>query len=72
MKLGPFNIWLGHIPHFRFKYLPKFSFFSGGSYWKFTISWFKYFLELSGPRRNNNAYKVISSKELYKILKEQK
>jgi hypothetical protein len=72
MKIGPLNIWLGYIPTFRFRYFPRFSFFNGGCYWKITISWFKYFLELSGTKRDNTVYKEVTSEELDKILKELK
>ena len=70
MKIGPLNIWFGWVPLFHLKACPCFSFFNGGKYWKFGIYWFKYLLELSGPKSDKTIYKKVTSEELDKILKE--
>lgn len=72
MKIGPINIWFGYIPVFELRLLPRFSFFNGGGYWKFSISWLKYLLEFSGPKRDNTVYKKVTSQELDKILRDLK
>jgi hypothetical protein len=72
MKIGPINIWFDWIALFPLKAYPKFSFFNGGKYWKFSIYWFKYLLEFSGPKRDKTVYKKVTSEELDKILKDLK
>ncbi len=72
MKIGPINIWFDWVPLFTSKPIPQFSLFNGGKYWKFSIYWFKYLLEFSGPKRDNIVYKRVTPEELDKILKELK
>ena len=72
MKIGSINIWFDWVPLFNSKPVPQFSFFNGGKYWKFSIYWFKYLLEFSGPKRDYIVYKRVTSEELDKILKELK
>ena len=72
MKIRSINIWFGRVPLFRTRVYPKFSSFDGGSYWKFSISWFKYLLEFSGLKHDNTIYKRTTSEELDKILKDLK
>jgi hypothetical protein len=72
MKIGSVNIWFDWVPLFTSKPIPQFSFFNGGKYWKFSVYWFKYLLEFSGPKNDNKIYKEVSKDELDKILKELK
>jgi len=72
MKIGPVNIWFDWVPLFHLRPYPKFSFFNGGKYWKFSIYFLKYLLEFSGPKSDNIIYKRVTSEELDKILKELK
>jgi hypothetical protein len=72
MKIGPINIWFDWVALFPLKPYPKFSFFNGGKYWKFSIYWFKYMLEFSGPKKDKTVYKKVTSEELDKILKDLK
>lgn len=70
MRICKINIWFGWVPLFHLKLYPKFSFFNGGKYWKFSIYWLKYLLEFSGPKRNNIKYKVVTKEEFDRVLNE--
>ena len=72
MKIGSINIWFDWVPLFDSKPIPQFSFFNGVKYWKFSVYWFKYLLEFSGPKRDIIVYKRVTSEELDKIIKELK
>lgn len=72
MKLGPINVWFGHMPYFNSRVLPRVSWFDGGSYWKFSFRWLRYLLEFSGPKKDKTVYKEISKEELDKVLKDLK
>lgn len=70
MRIYKLNIWFDWVPLFHLKAYPKFSFFNGKKYWKFSIYWLKYLLEFSGPKRDNINYKVVTKEELDRILLE--
>lgn len=70
MSMGKISIWFDWVPLFQMKVYPRFSFFNGGKYWKFSIYWLKYLLEFSGPKKDNTVYKQVTSEELDKILEE--
>lgn len=68
-NIGTLSVWAGRIPIFRKTYLPHFSYFDGGCYWKFSVLWFRFLLELSGPKQDNREYKEVSKKEIDRIIK---
>jgi len=70
MNIGKINIWVGWVRFFKTYWVPKFSFFNGGKYWKIGFYWLKYLIELSGPKKDNTIYKRVTSEELDKILNE--
>ena len=70
MNIGRVNIWVGWVNFFTLKWIPRFSFFNGGKYWKVGMYWLKYLIEFSGPKKDNTVYKKVTSEELDKILKE--
>ena len=69
INIGKLSVWVGNIPLKMKVYLPRFSYLNGGSYWKVSMLWFKFYLELSGLKRDNKNYKEISKQELDQILK---
>ena len=69
INIGKLSIWCGNIPLKKNVLLPHFSFLDGGSYWKASALWFKFYLELSGLKRDNKVYKEVSKEELDNILK---
>jgi len=71
INIGALSIWAGNIPLKKNTFLPKFSFLNGGCYWKASILWFKFLLELSGPKEDYTNYKEITKEELDKVLNEE-
>jgi len=69
LNFGQLSIWSGTIPISKKLYLPRITYFNGGSYWKVGFRWFKYLLELSGSKTNSTSYKRVTSKELDIIIK---
>lgn len=69
INISKFSLWVGNIPLKKRAYLPQFSYLDGGSYWKISMLWFKFYLELSGPKTDNKIYKEVSKQELDQILK---
>lgn len=70
INIGTISIWAGNIPLKKNTLLPKFSYLDGGCYWKASILWFKFYLELSGLKEDNTIYKEVTKEELDKILNE--
>ena len=70
LNTGKLSLWAGNIPLKNNSFLPHFSYLDGGSYWKVSVLWFKFYFELSGPKKDNKVYKEVSKEELDKILKE--
>lgn len=70
INIGTLSVWAGRIPIMRKTYLPHFSYFDGGCYWKFSVLWFRFLLELSGSKEDNTIYKEVTKEELDKILDE--
>lgn len=70
MNIGRVSIWVGWVKFFNVVWFPKFSYFNGGKYWKIGLCWLKYLIEFSGPKKDNNVYKKVTSEELNKILDE--
>jgi len=68
-NIGKTSIWLGTFPFAKANYLPKTSFFDGGSYWKFSFYWLKFVIEFSGFKKDNTKYKEVTKQELDQILK---
>lgn len=68
INMGKLCLWTGKIPLVRNTYVPQFSYFDGGSYWKVSLLWFKFLLELSGSKTDNKVYKEVSKEELDTIL----
>jgi hypothetical protein len=66
------SFWAGNIPLVKNVYFPRFSYFDGGSYWKLSLLWLKFLLELSGSKIDNKVYKEVSNEELDTILSELK
>lgn len=64
------SIWIGNLSFIVRRVLPKFSYFNGGTYWKFSFYWLKFIVEFSGGKKNKALYKEITSKDLNKILKQ--
>jgi hypothetical protein len=62
------SFWAGNIPLVKNVYVPRFSYLNGGCYWKLSLLWFKFLLELSGSKTDNKVYKEISKEELDTIL----
>ena len=69
INISKFSLWVGNIPLKKRVYLPRFSYLDGGSYWKVSMLWFKFYLELSGPKTDTKTYKEVSKQELDQILK---
>jgi len=69
INISKFSLWAGNIPLKKNTFLPRFSYLDGGSYWKASLLWFKFYLELSGPKKDNNIYKEVSKQKLDQILK---
>lgn len=70
--IGRISIWWGKLSLSKNTILPRISYFDGGCYWKFSVTWFKFLLELSGNKRDNKVYKEVSKEELDKILRDLK
>ena len=70
INIGSLSLWVGNIPLKKNIFLPKFSYLDGGCYWKLAFVWFKFLLELSGPKKDNKEYKEVTKEELDKILLE--
>ena len=68
INIGVLSIWFGKTSAIKNTLIPSFSWFNGGCYWKFHILWLKYLLEFSGPKKDNTVYKIVTKKELDKIL----
>lgn len=68
ISIGKLSVWVGNIPLKKNVYLPRFSYLDGGSYWKISALWFKFYFELSGLKKDNKVYKEVSKKELDQIL----
>ena len=68
IDMGKLSFWAGNIPLTKNVYVPRFSYFDGGCYWKVSLLWFKFLLELSGSKTDNKVYKEISKEELDTIL----
>jgi hypothetical protein len=68
INISKLSIWAGNVPFTESVYVPRFSHFDGGSYWKLSFLWFKFLLELSGSKVDNKVYK----EELDTILNELK
>lgn len=71
-NIGNISMWAGNLSLKRNTFIPRISYFDGGCYWKFSVIWFKFLLELSGNKKDNKVYKEISKDELDKILKDLK
>ena len=71
-NIGNISIWAGNLSLKKNTLLPRVSYFDGGSYWKFSVIWFKFLLELSGSKKDNTVYKEVTKDELDKILSELK
>jgi hypothetical protein len=69
INIGKLSIWCGNIPLKKSTIVPRLSYLNGGSYWKLSMLWFKFYLELSGLKTDNKLYKEVSKQELDKILK---
>lgn len=69
INIGKLSLWAGNIPLKKKAYLPRFSYLDGGSYWKVSALWFKFYLELSGPKADKKVYKEVSKQELDQILR---
>ena len=72
INVGKLSLWAGNIPLIENVYVPQFSYFDGGCYWKLSLLWFKFLLELSGSKTDNRVYKEVSKEELDIILSELK
>ena len=72
INMGKLSLWAGNIPLVKNVYVPQFSYFDGGCYWKFSFLWLKFLLELSGSKIDNKVYKEVSNEELDTILSELK
>ena len=72
INIGKLSIWAGNIPLTKSVYIPRLSYLNGGCYWKISLLWFKFLLELSGPKADNRVYKEVSKEELDTILSELK
>ena len=72
INMGKLSFWAGNIPLVKNVYVPQFSYFDGGCYWKFFFLWLKFLLELSGSKIDNKVYKEVSNEELDTILSELK
>ena len=72
INIGKLSIWAVNIPFTENVYVPQFSYFDGGSYWKLSFLWFKFLLELSSSKVDNMDYKEVSKEELDTILNELK
>ena len=70
INIGKLSLWAGNIPLKKKAYLPQFSYLDGGSYWKISMLWFKFYFELSGPKKDNRVYKEVTVEELDRIIKE--
>ena len=72
INIGKLSLWTGNIPLTKSVYIPRLSYLNGGCYWKLSLLWFKFLLELSGPKTDNRLYKEVSKEELDIILSELK
>lgn len=72
INIGKLSVWVGNIPLKKNAFLPRFSYLDGGCYWKLSFLWFKFLLELSGPKEDNRNRKEITKQELDKILRDLK
>lgn len=70
INIGTLSVWAGNIPLKKNSFLPRFSYLDGGCYWKLSMLWFKFYLELSGPKEDNTIYKEVTKEELDNILNE--
>jgi len=68
INIGSLSLWVGNIPLKKNVFLPKFSYLDGGCYWKLSFLWFKFLLELSGPKEDNTIYKEVTKEELDNII----
>jgi len=68
INISKLSLWAGNIPLTENIYIPRFTYFDGGCYWKISLLWFKFLLELSGPKIDNRVYKEVSKEELDTIL----
>lgn len=68
--IGKFSIYTAtHLKFLKFSWIPKVSYFDGGSYYKLSFYWFRRLIEVSHSKKDKKIYKQVTSKELDKILK---
>jgi len=70
LHLGKTSVYIAYkLKYLRFFWLPKYSYFDGGSYFKLSFYWLKSLIEFSRSKKNNRVYKKITKEKLDKILK---
>ena len=69
-NIGKVSLWVGRIPLFTTKYIPRTSYFDAGPYWKFSFYWLKFVLEFSGPKKDNKKYKRLNKTEFDRLMSE--
>jgi hypothetical protein len=52
-----------------YKYIPKFFYFDGGSYFKIGFYFLYHIFEFSRSKKDKNTYKQVTSEELDNIIK---
>jgi hypothetical protein len=70
--IGKTSIYIAtRLKFLKFSWLPRYSYFDGGSYYKLSFYWFYSLIEFSGPKNNTCVYKKISSEKMNEILKKE-
>lgn len=68
--IGKTSIYIANkLKYLRFSWLPRYSYFDGGSYFKLSFYWFYALVEFSRPKKDKCVYKKISFEKFEKILK---
>jgi hypothetical protein len=68
LNFSKYSIWSGKFPVADTKFIPKLSYFNGGCYFKIGFRWFRYLVELSGPKKDTTVYVKKTKKEIDIIL----
>lgn len=70
--IGQTSIYIANkLKYLRFSWLPRYSYFDGGSYFKLTFYWFYALVEFSRPKKNKCVYKKISFEKINEILEKE-
>jgi len=70
LHVGKISIYIAtNVKFLKFAWLPRYSYFDGGSYFKLSFYWFKSLIEFSRLKKDKLVYEKVSFEEFEEILK---